>query len=304
MNTPVATPGPSATLSPVGWMRTFAFTPDTDSSTRLQNDPQHPAADDNEDALPTRFRPRTRSRAASGGPHQICDFVDLSGEGNGSTVPAKRKRRRRGSEVLLSTADGFSVIHGSSTNKTLSRTWDASAMGENDSNHDKGPVPSRLRASLTCPRSGRVVLDAVEIINRKRSRPRTAKSACLTSSHYPSPPASHASKHVISSHSITNPEKRPSLDPALPLKPSKYFTPTSTLPTQSMPEYIPVATPPRSPTLTIPTYIKSSDSKYPPLGASLDKRENNSSDEPGCHNNPGLFNDLMVMLMRLKPILV
>ena len=97
-------------------------------------------------------------------------------------------------------------------------------------------------------------------------------------------------------------EGHTSPEQTLPLKTSKYFARASVSPTRAIP---PVLTPPSSPMLTIPVYIESSDFEYPPLDGSVDEPAEGTVDEPpSWDNSPGLFDDLMIMLRRLKPILV
>ena len=159
------------------------------------------------------------------------------------------------------------------------------------------------------PRYRRVVLDAVEIVSKKRSRGRMADP---TPSHYPSPPVSRAPRAVAVHDSppgspmplphTMEPEDHTSPEPTLPLKTSKYFARASVSPTRVIP---PILTPPSSPMLTIPVYIESSDFEYPPLDGSVDEPAEGTVDEsPSWDHSPGLFDDLMIMLRRLKPILV
>jgi hypothetical protein len=142
------------------------------------------------------------------------------------------------------------------------------------------------------------------------------ESACKTaSSHHTSPPASrarrdvavhdgHASAHVPHPNTAEH-EERVSPEQTLPLKTSKYFARAST---RSVLEDFPVLTPLGSPMLSIPIYIESSDFEYPPLDVSFDEPVEGAVNEPRhiptWYNSPSLFDDLMIMLRRLKPILV
>ena len=277
--------------------------------------------------MPTQFHSRDRFRAVSGGLHPGCDQVSADGYVAEPLlmVSAKHKRRSRGREALslVSTTDRLSPTHRSSTQrrtgKTRSRTRGTSTMEGSDHNHDQGPSPFHLLVSPTRPC---MVLDAVEIVSKQRSHDHMANlravcDGCSTenahepTSHCLSPPVSCAPKDTVddnSSRPIMEPEERASPDPTLPSKTSKYFACVSTPQTRSVPGRIPVLTPTSSPIPTIPVYIESSDFEYPPLDISLDEPVEDPEGEPGYisswHNNPALFDDLMIMLRRLKPILV
>ncbi|KAH0836505.1 hypothetical protein J3R83DRAFT_8143 [Lanmaoa asiatica] len=325
---PIATPTSSypSAVSPVQWMRTFAYTPD---SARIQNGYRHPelalVAVENrvprseDDALPTHFHSHSRiqSRAVGGGSDAYDSDPSL-------TVPAKRKRRSRGREDLSAT-DGWSTQ--GRTRKTRRRTRCTSTSGHTSGGASHSHVPAPL---TPCPQSRRVVLDAVEIVSKKRSRgrslkadPRPVRAECPTtesprkkaSSHYPSPPISRADRDVVvrdgnSSPHILRPdvverEERASPEPTSPMKTSKYFARVSAPSTCSVPEHFPVPTPPSSPVLTIPVHIESSDFEYPPRDVSFDESTMDESRRiTRWYNSPGLFDDLMIMLRRLKPILV
>ncbi|KAF8141858.1 DNA glycosylase [Boletus edulis] len=241
-------------VSPVQWMRSFAYTP---GSAHVENSHHHSelvAEDRDEDALPTQFHSR-----------------------NGCSE------------------DGLSATHASSTQQRRMKKTRFLSEG-NESPSCVSDTPSR-------PRSRRIVLDAVEIVRRKKVRgptgdSRTAHAGCPTdracntpSSHYPSPPASSAgpSTHIV--HPITETQEE------------RYFVRASAGQADSVLGNVAVLTPPSSPVLTIPVYIESSDFEHPPLDnepleGTLDELRRT------WYDNPGLFDDLMIMLRRLKPILV
>lgn len=170
---------------------------------------------------------------------------------------------------------------------------------------DQDPSPSRSSAPSTRRRPRRVVLDAVEIgLVRARS---------LSSSHYPSPPISRAYSDVIlrdsSSYATRPPTERdestsPESSATLCVKTSKYFDRAS--PLDSTPQNLPVLTL-ISPIIT-PIYIESSDFEYSPLDLPFSEAVEHALDKstgtPTWYNSPGLFDDLMSMLRRLKPILI
>ena len=326
---PNTTPSRFSAVSPGRWIYgAFTSTPD---STRTRNGSRHILAMDHnvsmssgtEDVLPIRF-----NRRCSGSPDLGCDpLPGDSSMGHASDprlalmVPVKRKRKNRGGETLslAGTGDGVAVIPGSSpelrTGKKRSRTRGTPATGGSDYNQDLPHLPT----SPTRSRSRRVVFDAVEIVSKKRPgrrvvNSRTARNGCPTedarcfpSSHYPSPPVSRARDvRGGNPHHIIEPEYASS-EPPLPLKTSTYFSHVSATPTQSVPESIPVLTPPSSPIPAIPVQIESSDFD-PPLDVSFDKPVEDLVDKPrytsSWYNNPRLFDDLMIMLRRLKPILV
>ncbi|KAG8220790.1 hypothetical protein J3R82DRAFT_2225 [Butyriboletus roseoflavus] len=340
----MSTPSPSTTpsrvspVSPVQWMRAFAYTPD--SARVRRNGDQHPLmAFDSEDrwprseadALPTQFHPRAWSwEVVSGVLNPGCDPVSLRDPSDAYvsdppfTVPAKRKWLGRDRETLSSpsTPDGLTQRR---TRNTRSRTRCMSAMGGVE--HEQDPSPSHTPASPSC----RVVLDAVEIIRKKqRSQNRIADPGTVlagyptesahkkASSHCPSPPISRADRDVAVHDGNPNPhilhtdtvECQDWHDPelTLPLKTSKYFAQVwATTPTCPVPEHFPALTPPSSPMITIPVYIESSDFEYPTLDVSFDEPVEGTVEESSIltwYNNPGLFDDLMIMLRRLKPILV
>lgn len=342
MNTlnPSATPNRvSAAVSPVQWMHAFAYTPDPEARVRKTDyHYQHPelVAVDSEDrisrreddVLPTRFYLRVAGSKITILDREPVPLVLTGDDGSDAyvsgflTVPVKRKRSGRDGEAQsCSFLDGLTQRH---TRKTRSRTRCTSATGRN--RHDQGPSPSHEPPR---PRSCRVVLDAVEIVSKKRSRgstvdQRIVRAGCpiesahmKASSHYPSPPVSRADRDVAvhDSHSgfhISHPvtvehEGCSGSEPALPSKTSRYFARARAPSTGSLQKHFPVLTPPTSPTLTIPVYIESSDPEYPPLDFSSDETVGATVDEssiPTWYNNPGLFDDLMIMLRRLKPILV
>jgi hypothetical protein len=317
----VAHPRPT----PVQWMGAFAYTPD---SARVRSGDRHaedrvPLSD--ADALPTRFH------FVSGVPNPGRDPV-RGGDGSEAyvsdpcltaRVPATRKRqsggRERPSLSLASITDGLSATQGPFSRRTRSRTRCSSTNGGSGHGRGLGPSHAPAPSTPTRPRSRRVVLDAVEIVRKERSGDRMAdperptESARKTaSSHYPSPPAScarrdvtvhegHASAHVP--HPNTAEREEHVSSERLPLTTSKYFARAST---RSVLENFSVLTPPSSPMLSIPVYIDSSDFEYPPLDVSFDEPMEDAVNEsiPTWYNNPRLFDDLMIMLRRLKPILV
>ena len=330
---PSTTPSRLSAVSPVQWMRAFAYTPD--SALVQKNGDKHPLATidsedrmprSDDDALPTRFHPRARSRGAvSGvlnlgrGSVSLGDRSDTNVSDPSLSVPAKRLDRDRDAPSS-STSSMPDCLTRRRTTKTRMRC--RSAMG--GSEHDQDPSPSHAPA----PRSGRVVLDVVEGISKKRLQNRTADLGTVragyptesahekASSYYPSPPVSRADRDV-SMHDEPSPhilypdtvecEGCLSPEPALPLKTSKYFAHASAPPTSPVPKHFSVLTPPSAPMITIPVYIESSDFEYLPLDVSFDEPVEGTVDEsstPTWFNNPGLFDDLMIMLRRLKPILV
>lgn len=319
------------TRVPTGrWLHAFVYTPD--STCMRTNSPHHPAGDNvpnsNEDVLPTQFHSRSQTQAVSGGPQPGCDPVQgNSPEGYVSmpalTAPARRKRRSMGGEVLSSasgnTADTHTLTPGPPTQrctgKICPRTQITSAVGGSD----QGVSSSHSLASPTHPQPRRMVLEAVEIISKRRVRGhlRTDCDGCPTQSvrdspfsYYPTPPVSRAPKDVMhknSSRPIMESEGCVSRDLTLPLKTSKYFACISTPQTRPVSKCSAVLTPPNSPILTVPVYIESSDFEYPSLDTSLDEPVKEPVDKPSLsswHSNSGLFDDLMIMLRRLKPILV
>ena len=315
----------------------------SDRHPELAEEDRRRVALSDEDALPTRFHScaavTVNHRVPNPGrdPMRGGDLDDSEACVSDPclTVPAKRKRQSGGrgglsSDSLASITDGVSVMLGSpSSRKTRSRTRCTFTSG--GSGHGRGLGPSRAPLPSTRPRSRRVVLDAVEIV--RKGRPHWDRMADLgtvragyptdsarkmASSHYPSPPASRAPRDVAvrDSHSSAHAphantaerEERASPEPTLPLKTSKYFAPAPAPTTRSVPENFPAPTPHSSPMLTIPVYIESSDFEYPPLDISFDEPVedlvNESGHIPTWYDSPSLFDDLMIMLRRLKPILV
>ncbi|KAG6374814.1 DNA glycosylase [Boletus reticuloceps] len=271
-----ATPSCVSAVSPVQWMHSFAYTP---GSARVENSHHHSelvAEDRDEDALPTQFHSR-----------------------NGCSE------------------DGLSATRASSTQRRMKKTRLLSGGSEG---------PSCVSDTPSRPRSRRIVLDAVEIVRRKKVRgptgdSRTAHAGCPTdracntpSSYYPSPPASSGprdvqvagpSTHIV--HPITETqEERVSPEATLPLTTSKYFVRASAGQADSVSGNFVVLTPPSSPVLTIPVYIESSDFEHPLLDSSSNEPLECTLDESRrtWYDNPELFDDLMIMLRRLKPILV
>ncbi|KIJ59078.1 hypothetical protein HYDPIDRAFT_118831 [Hydnomerulius pinastri MD-312] len=108
------------------------------------------------------------------------------------------------------------------------------------------------------------------------------------------------------------------LHQTVPLRTSKYFTRRCTTPTGSnpfsLPTTNPVLTSPSSPILNVPVYIESSDFEYAESNFSRD--DSDGEDIQGELEHvlpqaalswdmfPGLFDDFMIMLKRLKPILI
>ena len=331
-----ATPTRVSATSPVQWLRSFAYTPSPARAINRTNDYRnlefavdHCVCPSDADALPTLSHSRRAVRNPSRGTVRDCD----TSEGGASPSMVPRKRRR--SSVCRELALGVSSAS-ISPNPGPSTTWhtrtrrprtrytspsrpDGSACGYHD-----GQGPARSHATRT---RSRVVLDAVEIVSKKRplrdrmadSRTRPAESAREeASSHYPSPPVSRAprcvelhnnqpSADISHPHTVAR-DDRAGPETALPLKPSKYFAHVAGQ-RRSVPETIPVLTPPSSPVLTIPVYIESSDFEYPLLDGSFDEPLESTIDESRhipriWYNNPSLFDDLMIVLRRLKPILV
>ena len=315
---PSATPSRVYAAFPVQWMRAFAYTPDSDRSGHRHSaiiEDDMPLSD--KDALPTRFHSRGGVPNSGRDPVRGGDGPEGYVSDPCLTVPAKRKRKRGSREgPSLSLADITDGLSGSATRGSSSRKTRSRMPTNGGSRHKRGLGPSHAPAPSTPsrPRPRRVVLDAVEIVRKERSGdriadPRTVRAGCPTesarktaSSHYPSPPASCARRDTAER------EERISPDLMLPLKTSKYFTRASAPPTRFVLENLPARTSPSSPMLTIPPYIESSDFEYPPPDVSFDEPVEDAVNEsrhiPTWYNSPGPFDDLMIMLRRLKPILV
>ncbi|KAG9312874.1 hypothetical protein JVU11DRAFT_6307 [Chiua virens] len=292
----IATPGRVSAIAPIQWIPAFAYTPDSISARSTSYLDQ--TVDDPEgvedDALPTQFQPRT----IGGTFHPSLDAV--SGEGSDAysisdpalMVPAKRKRRSRGKGISPSVSNVDTPCEQVShlLSSALERMLAIRAL--------VFPIP------LPCPRSRRFMLDAVEIVNkrsqsgrRRTVHARSTESARMSaSSHYPSPPLScgreittiHDSTSLVV-HQIT---EHASPSQLTPLKVSKYFPRTSASATRPKLDNVPVLTLPSSPISIIP---ESSGLEYLPPTVQLGKP---------AGNNSGLFDDLMIMLRRLKPILI
>jgi len=317
------TPSHVSAVSPVQWLRAFAYTPD---SARVRKGSQRPESgvehrmslrDEDSDALPTRF---DSCGVVGGARGAVRDSSEASVSDACFMVPRKRKRQSGGREALSSASisDGLSATHGLSSQLRTGKTRCASPSRGSGRGEIHAPAPSRAG-------SRRVVLDAVEIVSKKGSRARMADPTTVrggarktVSSHYPSPPVTRAPRDVAvhDSHSsapVPHPnteagKERADPEPTLPFKTSKYFARLSPPLTGSVSERPPVLTPPSSPMLTIPVYLESSDFEYPPLDDSFVEPAEGIVDQsrrvPTRYDSPGLFDDLMIMLRRLKPILV
>lgn len=321
------TPSRVSAVSPVQWLRAFAYTPD---SARVRNGSQCPESaikslrDEDSDTLPTQFDSRgVVGGAPKPGRGAVRDGSEVSISDPCFMVPKKRKRKSGSREALsANTSDSLSAIHGSFSQLRMGKTRSLTrcASPGRGSGHGELHAPAPPRAG-----SRRVVLDAVEIVSKKRSRARMADQTTVRgeypsrrSSHYPSPPVSRAAKDVAvhGSHSsahVPHPNTvagkgRADPEPMLPFKTSKYFARPSPPLTRSVSERLPVLTPPSSPMLTIPVYPESSDFEYLPLDDSfiepMESTVNQSRRVPTWYDSPGLFDDLMIMLRRLKPILI
>ena len=330
-----ATPTRVSATSPVQWLRSFAYTPSPARAINRTNDYRnlefavdHCVCPSDVDALPTLSHSRRAVRNPSRGTVRDCDTSE--GGASPSIVPRKRRRSSGCREALgVSSASilanpGPSMTRHTRKRRPRTRYTSPSRLDGSARGHRDGQGPALSHATRT---RSRVVLDAVEIVSKKRplrdrmadSRTRPAESAREEASlHYPSPPVSRASRCVALHNSqpsadISHPrimarDDRAGPETALPLKTSKYFARVAGQ-GRSVPETIPVLTPPSSPVLTIPVYIESSDFEYPPLDGLSDEPLEGPMDESRhipriWYNNSSLFDDLIVILRRLKPILV
>lgn len=315
VSTPGATPSRVLAVSPVQWMRVFAHTPE---SARVQSGDRHcvtaeehyvPWSD--EDALPTQCHREDDSDSES------------ETHVHPLTVPAKRKRQSRGGEAPNSLSSGFldclSLTPVPSPRRHLkkmrSRARCTSPSEGNRHAYKQGSGPPHMPTLSARPRSRRAALDAVEIVSKKQSRGHTTDrwscptdtSRKIASSYYPSPPTRSRSPRESAAHvytpgaPISHPntvehDGRASSESTSPFKTSKYFAPASASPMRPLEGHFSILTLPNSPMLTIPAHNESFDFEYPLLDESMHI--------PTWYNNASPFDDLMIMLRRLKPILV